>query len=140
MVRAMGIHDSSLLVDTMEAVRTTISVLMRCLSQNDTWFFEKPLISRPLDDLIIEGFADLVVLTDESIGVIEFKSSYHRAIHPNTYLQVMAYADALKAHYDKPIRFATMPLGSNSDIDWHCFDEHYEALFRRELRYQEYMN
>lgn len=138
--RAMGIHDSSLMVDTMKAVRTTLLVLMRCLSKNDAWFFEMPLISRPLDDLMIEGFADLVVLGGESIGVIEFKSSYHRATHPNTYLQVMAYADALKVHYDKPIRFATMLLGADRDIEWHCFDKLYEDLFLRELKHQEYKN
>jgi ATP-dependent helicase/nuclease subunit A len=118
---------------TLAAAVCSLGMLKTILSEARRVIFEMPLFSWPTPSIMIEGFCDLVVEFDDFIGVIEFKSSYRLATHPDSYLQVFAYARALK-EFSKPVKFAVMLVGAKTPLKWQDFDERCEKLLIDSLR------
>ncbi|MCA9507033.1 MAG: UvrD-helicase domain-containing protein [Myxococcales bacterium] len=127
-VRALGPYENQdVLARTQEACFYSLLRLHEILKNSMRSIFEMPLSSMPVPGYIIEGFADLVVENNDFIGVIEFKSSYRLATHPDTYLQTLAYAKALE-EFAKPLRFAVLLIGAQQPIKWQEFNHDYEKL------------
>lgn len=124
--RAQGIYDDEVKAKaSLEACFVSLKALQIVLSGQKA-VFEMPLVSSPHPMVVVEGFCDLVIDCGDFIGLIEFKSSYKLATHPDSYLQIFAYAMALKK-YAKPIRYAMMLVGS-SQIQWQDFDRECEDI------------
>lgn len=96
--------------------------------------FEMPLISRPCDGAHIEGFADLVMDFDKFLAVVEFKASARLASSPETLVQVLAYAHALKDLSEKPIYYARMQIGSPKKLRWQLFGDEDQAKYLASVR------
>lgn len=110
---------------TLTACQFSLEILHSAMKKGRA-IFEKPLFSQPTPHLVIEGFSDLVIEFDDYFGVIEFKSSYRLATHPDTYAQVFAYAAALKKL--KPVKYAVLLIGAKSPIKWQEFNHECEKL------------
>lgn len=120
---------------TKEACGNTLLSLHSAIHAAEGVRFETPIACWPDETLFIEGIADLVLDFSDHIAVIEFKSSFRLATHANTYMQIFAYAQGLKAHSQKPIKFASVLVGSDSEIVWSLYDERCEGAFREGLSF-----
>lgn len=108
---------------TKEACQKTLAMLHGSLLLASRVIFEKAILCWPNKELLIEGFADLVLEFDDFVGVIEFKSSAKLAKHPDTYMQMFAYAHGLEAQSKKPIKCAAILVGSSAPIYWHSYEK-----------------
>jgi ATP-dependent helicase/nuclease subunit A len=108
---------------TRAACITTLQVIYPVISQASNIIFEMPLCYEK-DNIIIEGFADLVLETKDFFGIIEFKSSAYLATHPNTHMQIFAYAQALATNinYKKPIKYTSILIGSSHAVRWQAYN------------------
>lgn len=137
-LRDAGEQEHSQTKETKLAVAATLTMLKTNLSPFFRAIFEMPLCVWPLADVMIEGFADLVVECDDFIGVVEFKTSQQRATDANTYFQVMAYAHALAAQFSKPIKYAIVLVGAGQEINWQNYDVRARSLFLAALEQMDY--
>lgn len=120
--------------ETMKAVKETLTVLKNGLLGHSQAIFELPLSFYPGPKILIEGFADLVVEFADFIGVIEFKSSTRLVHEANTYLQVLAYAEAL-LNIGKPLKYAVVLVGSSKKLSWQNYDEQARGIFLNEMEF-----
>lgn len=132
-VRAQGLPSHLNLVTTKAAVMNTIHVLRTRIPSVVRTIFEMPLSVMPVDGVMIEGYADLVVVCEDFVGVIEFKSSIKRVLDVNTYLQVLAYAHALSLQFVKPIKFSVVLVGANN-FSWQSYDQRAREIFQNAVR------
>jgi ATP-dependent exoDNAse (exonuclease V) beta subunit len=107
---------------TLKACLITLKVLAQQLEKASNAIFEMPLFFWHNASTVIEGFADLVLDFPDFIGVVEFKSSRRLAIHNNTYLQILAYAQALASKTHKPVKYAVLLVGSSNALIWQNYD------------------
>jgi ATP-dependent exoDNAse (exonuclease V) beta subunit len=119
-------------VDTISAVKTTALALMARLDQHTRLISELPLSFMARPEIMIEGFADLVVIDNDFVGVIEFKSSFMSAVSENSYGQVLAYAEALAQYTAKRVRYAVVLVGS-SPWEWQEYDDEARTVFYRSI-------
>lgn len=108
---------------TKEALLKTVISLQSIINQEDQLIFEMPLSCLITNDLIIEGFADMVVVSNDYVGVLEFKSSLKSVTSAKTYAQVLAYAHALSSIFDKPIYYSVYLIGATAPAPWKIYDE-----------------
>jgi ATP-dependent exoDNAse (exonuclease V) beta subunit len=133
--RALGsYHDDQKALNTKKACSYTLGILNAEFITAKKIIFESPLNYWADNNTLIEGFADLVIEYENFIGVIEFKSSLRLICDNNTYVQVFAYAQALKLLYKKPIYFAVMLIGSHEPLMWHPYDNHCQDALSEALR------
>lgn len=131
-MRAEGLRLDDSDGETLEAVMTTACTLKAHLKDAERIISELPLHCSPTSRLMIEGFADLVIEHHDFIGVIEFKSSYGRAIDKNTYAQVLAYAEALAQNTTKSVKYAVILVGSPA-WQWQVYTDKERAMFVRAI-------
>jgi ATP-dependent helicase/nuclease subunit A len=128
-LRSLGVGNGEHVEATLAAVKTTLSLLKKSLPGDVEVIFEMPLSCWPTSDLLVEGFADMVLLAADSNYVMEFKSTLTAATAPKSYAQVLAYAHALSTQFDKPVKFSVQLVGAQQDIWWHSYDEHARDAF-----------
>ncbi len=134
--RAQGIYDDAKKAQqSLEACFISLKALSSWLFSRHA-IFEMPLFARVSEMVVIEGFSDLVIDFNDYIGIIEFKSSYKLATHPDSYLQIFAYAMALKK-YNKPIKYALMLVGTK-DIQWQDFTTECEEILLSSVGVQDH--
>lgn len=126
-LRALGL-DPADHVMTKRAIMTTFTHLRAKFSHIERVIFEMPLSCDILDDAVIEGYADAVLIGRDAVHVIEFKSSRMQAISPSTYAQVLAYAHGLSARFDLPITF-TVALFGSPNLTPQIYDTTVENIF-----------
>ncbi len=112
-LRSSGLGPSIYQDATRQACVKTLQLLHPLLRSARQVIFEMPLLVALKPELIIEGIADLVLEFDDFVGVLEFKSSPRLAQHPNTRLQVLAYAAALGRQFSKPIKYGVLLVGAD---------------------------
>ncbi len=132
--RALGCEASQENLSVKSQVIPTLEALRRAFRSAKQIIFEMPLCCWALPTVMIEGFADIVVEFEEFVGVIELKSSVRLAIDPNTYFQVLAYAHGLNAHFNKPVKFAVLLIGSSKTPKWREYDDFAHSLFVEEVK------
>jgi len=108
---------------TKRAVYQTIASLQSIVGQGDQIIFEMPLSCFISEDLMVEGFADMVVISDDYIAVLEFKSSLKSVTSTKTYAQVLSYAHALSSVFDKPIFYSVYLIGTTGPAPWKIYDD-----------------
>lgn len=129
-LRAQGFcHDDN--AETANAVRLTMHALFPHVQHAEHVMSEMPLCAWPSSDVMIEGFADLVLINHDYVGVIEFKSSMKSVHDPDTYAQTLAYAHALESQFALPIKFAVVLVGATKLV-WQNYDEKCRAAFMDE--------
>lgn len=114
---------------TKTACENTLRVLSSELKEAIRATFEMPLYTWATKNILVEGFADLVVENSAFVGVVEFKSSLRLATHPNSYLQIFAYAESLLERVDKPVKYAILLVGSSKAIRWRDYDANCQKAF-----------
>lgn len=119
---------------TIKAVKRSLNMLAPLLLSPGRMIYEMPLICEPRDNLVIEGFSDLVFFSEDFIGVMEFKSSIKAANSPNTYFQLLSYAYALSKTNDLPIKFLVHVIGSDEKLCWQNFDYKAEREFLQAVK------
>ncbi len=127
--RSLSIPEPSF--ETVRAIKNTLALLKGSLHGYKELTFELPISFQPTPKILIEGFLDLVVEFEDFIGVIEFKSSKRLVNEPNTYLQVLAYAEALSGI--KPVKFAVVLIGGINELLWQDYDDNAQKIFFKEL-------
>lgn len=128
-----GIYSDSDDSATISAVAVSLKIL-RELSENARQIiFEMPISYWPAPTIMLEGFADLVIEFDDFVGVVEFKSTRSLALDKDSYLQVLAYADALSHRFNKPIQFAVLLIGSEKKPQWQNYHESLAQFFLSSL-------
>lgn len=127
--RALSIESNQQAQATIDAVAITLDMLKASLPKHADIIVEMPLSCWANRTILVEGFADMVVITSEFVGVVEFKSTLKAAVAPKSYAQVLAYAHALTDQFEKPIKFAVHLVGAPQEIIWHDYDEKAQRVF-----------
>ncbi|MDA0712398.1 MAG: UvrD-helicase domain-containing protein [bacterium] len=83
--------------------------------------FEMPLYHEE-NDYVLEGYADLVVISSKRCIVIDFKSSENAARSKLTKLQLQTYAAALKQRLSLPIYYCACVIGDESPLYFSYFE------------------
>lgn len=133
LMRSMGESLSSDVEPTLCAVQTTLQMLKESVPSFSQPIFEMALSTWPNARFLIEGFADVVIVADDFVGVVELKSSLKKVHDVNTYFQVLAYAHALRKQFHRPIQFAVALFGSSQKINWQHYDDDVRQLFLGEF-------
>ena len=119
--------------NTKNACIKTLLNVTKHINKSCLIYLELHLLCENFKNIILEGFADLVIEYENFVGVIDFKSDSNKLIDKDVFMQIFAYAACLKNKFNKPVKFALVQIGLGK-VSWQDYNEVCQNVFMNNLR------